>query len=101
MYFYYSDEMKQEMIELSANHVLWKLKGFDENLYYLLLHQYRNEFMDMYGAELHYLGRSGRHVCVANTPKNRHNHYRMSRTVYRMQKDLVKKLKESCKKTNI
>jgi len=60
-----------------------------EFLYGGLLDACINAFEKIYGCKIYMLGRSGRHICVENTPKNRQSYYRMCATVKRLQNWLV------------
>lgn len=91
-------KLYENYIELSDKHVMWdmhnsKLSNIEaEGAYNLLVAECLREFKDIYGREIALLGRSGRHVCVANDPFNRQSHYRMTRTIERQQKWLIKVL---------
>lgn len=82
-------------IELSDEHLIWKLNNpyLDEEdgktLYGWLIEDCQTEFKRLYGIEFYMMGRSGRHICVENTPKNRQSYYRMKCTIERLQKAFV------------
>ena len=82
-------------IELSDKHVLWQLHNDNlsaiESEYLwndLIMESYHN-FKRIYGVDFEMLGRSGRHICVEDTPKNRMNYCRMVKTIDKMQKYMV------------
>lgn len=86
---YYSEEMQQDMIELSNRHVMWEVEEYDEELAHILICCYMRNFNDKYRTDLYLCGRSGRHVCVENTPENRRRVYNMTRTVHNMHNNFV------------
>lgn len=64
-------------IELNDNHTMWQIEfpeGYDENegyyfqseTYPMMVNEAAKEFEERTGVPLKFLGRSGRHVCVAN-----------------------------------
>lgn len=93
MNIYYSEEVRDEVIELSDRHVLWDIEDYDPLLGEFLCNLYKEDFFNKYKTELHYFGRSNRHVCVENTPENRRRVYNMTRTVRNMQNDFIARFK--------
>lgn len=93
MNIYYSEEVHDEVIELSDKHVLWDIEDYDPLLGEFLCNLYKEDFFNKYKTELHYFGRSNRHVCVENTPENRRRVYNMTRTVRNMQNDFIAQFK--------
>lgn len=95
MTFYYSDSYREDLIELSDEHILWYVKFANDSEYdcdYMnMCRELALEFEEIYGTSLIYTGRSGRHVCVKNTPDNRRNLMNMQRTVRRMQNEVLKR----------
>lgn len=92
MELYYSDEYRDELIELSDEHLLWYAKISEHHgieYYNMLVNELCKDFKDIYGTALLIAGRSGRHVCVRNTPDNRRQLMNMQRTVWRMQNQLL------------
>lgn len=85
----------ENFIELSDSHIIWRLSNPNikpsdfEFIYKGLLDACIDEFEKIYGCEIYMLGRSGRHICVENTPKNRQSYYRMYATVKRLQNWLI------------
>ena len=90
MKLYYSEEFREELIELSGMHVLWNVNNYDEEEYDNIVLAMQNEFYKIYKEHVYLCGRSGRHVCVSNIPENRRRVCNMTRTVERMQRDLIK-----------
>lgn len=90
MELYYSEDFRNEMIELSDRHVLWEIKNPCEEVYESVVLAMQHEFFKIYKTRVYLCGRSGRHVCVSNIPENRRRVYNMTRTVERMQRDLIK-----------
>lgn len=94
MTLYYSDDWRDELIELSDEHLMWYVKIDFEHyglLYYNeLVHELCEEFKEIYDTPLLITGRSGRHVCVKDTPRNRQQLMNMQKTVYRMQNRILK-----------
>lgn len=79
---YYSEGgYGSEYIQLSDNHTLWQIDGLEnatsedytdfDDLYELLVDQACDKFKEKTGVEIYCLGRSGRHICVEDTPQNR------------------------------
>ena len=90
MKLYYSEDFRNEMIELSDKHVLWNVNNYDEEEYDNIVLAMHNYFYKIYKEHVYLCGRSGRHVCVSNIPENRRRVYNMTRTVERMQRQLIK-----------
>lgn len=91
---YSSEDYRDELIELSDEHILWYVqfaKSETDEDYCAELRALAKEFQLLYGTDLIFVGRSGRHVCVENTPANRCNICRMQKTVYRMQNQLLQR----------
>lgn len=85
----------ENCIELSDRHVLWDIHNASikeedfEPYYQYLVDVCSNEFRDIYGCDFYMLGRSGRHICVEDTPANRQSYCRMKRTVERLQNWMI------------
>ena len=90
MKLYYSEEYRKEVIELSNRHILWEINMPNDEEYSRVILAMQQEFLKIYKAHVYLFGRSGRHVCVSNIPENRRRVYNMSRTVERMQRQLIK-----------
>lgn len=95
MTFYYSDGYRENLIELSDERILWYVKFLNDKEYdhdYMLMcRRLALEFEEIYGTDLIYDGRSGRHVCVKDTSENRRQLMNMQRTVRRMQNEVLKR----------
>ena len=94
MDFYYSDGYREELIELSDEHIWWYIKfgpNDTDTHYYVFVQLMCEEFKDIYGTDLILTGRSGRHVCVKDTPDNRRMFANMKRTVWRLQNKILKR----------
>lgn len=58
-------------LQLSDNHTLFKIdSGIDDVSYNLLIEDAAEAFESKTGVKIFGLGRSGRHICVENTPEN-------------------------------
>lgn len=91
---YSSEDYRDELIELSDEHILWYVQyanGETDEDYSAEVLSLVQEFQLLYGTELILAGRSGRHVCVEDIPANRCNLCRMQKTVYRMQNQLLQR----------
>jgi len=92
---YYSKEMREEMLELSDMHVIWNCENLQSNKdfddYNFICDMKKEEFEEIYQVEVFRLGRSGRHVCVYDTAKNRKSYANMKRTVKRLQREIIAK----------
>lgn len=65
------NEDRENFIELSDNHTLWKINAnISEYDYVEYVNAAAEEFEQETGTPLYFLGRSGRHVCVENTYEN-------------------------------
>ena len=89
---YYADEMRDNMLELSDRHMLWEVhNNFNEGEYYALCDQAIEKLSQHYHTEFGRYGRSGRHVCVPDTPMNRRHYSYMVAAVKREQDKILKK----------
>jgi hypothetical protein len=72
------------MLELSDKHIWWEIDNeafmqdpvFDD-IYYLMVQEELRVFKEETGVEISLLGRSGRHVCIEDTPENRERYYEL------------------------
>lgn len=84
-------------IELSDKRIMWNLyndkisQETADILYNSLVENAFWAFFEIYGTHFVQLGRSGRHICVENTPKNRQNYCRMVKTIERLQREIINK----------
>lgn len=93
---YYSEEFRKDMLELSDNHLWWDIANHNKaNKNILEVHIdslciiYANIFKEHYHTTAWFCGRSGRHICVDDTPTNRRNYAHMVKAVEIMQKLIV------------
>ena len=93
---YYSEEFRQDMLELSDNRLWWDIanhniqgKNVTESFVDCLCMEYGDIFKEHYHTNVCFCGRSGRHVCVDDTTANRRNYAHMVETVDTMQKLIV------------
>ena len=93
---YYAEETRETMLELSDKRVLWDVDIADktqEREYYI---ECRNALADLsnhYHTEFGGFGRSGRHICVRDTPANRRNYRHMVKAVEREQERIIEMFK--------
>lgn len=91
----------ENYIELSDAHVIWQLNNPNLNeeesefVWSDIINDCSKEFKRIYGCDFYMLGRSGRHVCVEDTPQNRQRWYRMKMTIDRLQKWMVAQFNNS------
>lgn len=91
----YTHDQKVPLLELSDNHTWWeinnpKVNGDMFNVYvsiylYRVERKYRN-------LEIILAGRSGRHVCIKDTPVNRRRYWAVRNTVLEAEKRLIAEL---------
>ena len=90
---YYSDEVRQNVLELHDNHTFWNINKniTDEDLYNateIIL----GEFEGLTGENLLLLGRSGRHACLYDTKKNQLHYHRYKKIALELEKILINRL---------
>lgn len=87
---YYSEELGEEMLELSDNHTLWAIhKDFDEGCYWGLCNKAIEDLSNKYDTQFYMLGRSGRHVCVENTSQNRRRFKSLAKAVSKKENEII------------
>lgn len=93
---YYSDGFIKDLLELSDNRLWWDIanhnradKDISEERVDGLCNIYAHIFNDHYHTTSWFCGRSGRHICVDDTPTNRRNYAHMVKAVEIMQKLIV------------
>lgn len=93
---YYSEGFRKDMLELSDNRLWWDIANHNkDNKDVLELDVdtlcilYTSIINEHYHTNVCFCGRSGRHVCVDDTPTNRRNYAHMVKTVDTMQKLIV------------
>ena len=89
---YYSEEFRQNMLEVSDRRMLWEIHSdnFSEEEYYCECNYTRIILSQHYHTEISFCGRSGRHVCVRDTPTNRRNYRHIVKAVKREQDRILK-----------
>ena len=89
---YYSEENYQEMLEVSDRHMLWKvdLEKHSEDKYDIACREALTKLSKHYHTELDCCGRSGRHICIPDTPANRRNYRHIVAAVEREQDHIIK-----------
>ena len=93
---YYAEETRQTMLELSNKRVLWEVNledSAEEAAYYIDCDYTIVKLSTHYHTPFGRFGRSGRHVCVPDTPTNRRNYRHMVKAVEREQKRLIEKFR--------
>lgn len=76
------------MLELSDKQIMWEFNNDDftqdpkfDDIYYLMVQEELRVFKEETGVEISLLGRSGRHICIDDTPKNRKRYYELQNIV--------------------
>lgn len=93
---YYAEDARQTMLELSDKRVLWETDITDEIQkweYYVECRKTLAELSKHYHTKFGGFGRSGRHICVPDTPANRRNYRHMVKAVEREQKRIIEMFK--------
>lgn len=91
----------ENYIELSDAHVMWRLNNPNLNndevyiVWQYLINECNDAFREAYGCSFYMLGRSGRHVCVEDTPKNRQRWYFMKNKIEKLQKWMVEEFNKT------
>lgn len=93
---YSSEDFRKDMLELSDNRLWWDIanhnkadKDISEERVNFFCHIYIDIFKEHYHTAPYRCGRSGRHICVDDTPTNRRNYAHMVNAVEIMQKLIV------------
>ncbi len=93
---YSSEDFRKDMLELSDNRLWWDIanhnktdKDISEERVDFFCHIYIDIFKEHYHTTPYRCGRSGRHICVDDTPANRRNYIHMVKAVEIMQKLIV------------
>lgn len=94
-------ETYEGKLELTAERVYWKLynPGFTddpcfEDIYRVMVQDEIDDFKKKFGQDIYLLGRSGRHVCVDDTPENRERYFEMQSEVERQINNLIARVNE-------
>ena len=90
--YYWSEDFRREMLELSDNHIMWDINRHNVNEREISEFEFFDTcntmiaaFEEHYHCRVYRLGRSGRHVCVEDTPTNRRLYWAMKTAVEKMQ----------------
>ena len=94
--YYFSEGLNKQVLELSDNHLWWDInnanvrdKEIADETVGRLCYTFAAIFKAHYHTQVYFCGRSGRHVCVEDTPANRRNYQYMCNTVKMMQRLIV------------
>jgi hypothetical protein len=86
---YYSEELNREMLQLSDEHTLWKIKNGANDEYYYMVENGLDGLTRKFGTQFYALGRSGRHICVDDTPENRKRYGKMVAAVEEVERSII------------
>lgn len=88
---YYSDDLREEVLELHDNRTLWKVdnENLQEDEYTFSVECIIDEFKELTGEDLLLCGRSSRHCCVADTKKNQLHFHRYKKIALELEKELI------------
>ena len=86
---YYSEELNREMLQLSDEHTLWKINNGVNDEYYYMVENGLHDLTRKFGTQFYALGRSGRHICVDDTPKNRKRYGKMVAAVEDAERSII------------
>lgn len=101
-------ETYEGKLELTAEHVYWKFYNprftddpcFDD-IYQMMVQDEIDDFKNTFGQDIYLLGRSGRHVCVDDTPENRERYFEMQKEAQRQINNLIARVNEYGKDGNM
>jgi len=90
------------LLELSDRHTLWNVEvkeencqNFDEIYYEYIVSKFLKPIEEKYNIEIFSEGRSGRHICIKNTPENRKLYYRLVGVLKTAENKMLKYIKEN------
>lgn len=92
---YYAEEVLEELLEVSDRHMLWSA-NVDEETEWLYDNECRDSIARLsahYHTPIGCYGRSGRHVCIPDTPANRRNYRHIVKAVRREQDRIIELFK--------
>lgn len=82
-------------LELHANRTLWKIdKDLNEDELYCELEGAIEMFESITGECLFMLGRSGRHICIADTKKNSKRFQYLRKIALKLEQDFITRLND-------
>lgn len=88
----YKDFNGPVYLELHDRRIFWEVESINVNEYELTMiimsyvHQLQDSYKDL---QVYCLGRSGRHVCIEDTPINRRRYYAVQRKANQLTDELV------------
>lgn len=88
----YWNEDNKQYLELNDNHTLWYIncKDFDEYEYEFIVSQAIKAMEKKHkNLKVYLLGRSGRHVCVEDTPVNRRRYLKLIKTAVEQERWVI------------
>ena len=101
-------ETYEGKLELTAEHVYWKFYNprftddpCFEDIYQMMVQDEIDNFKKKFGQDIYLLGRSGRHVCVDDTPENRERYFEMQSEVESQINGLIARVNEYGKDGNM
>ena len=101
-------ETYEGKLELTAEHVYWKFYNprftddpCFEDIYRMMVQDEIDDFKKKFGQDIYLLGRSGRHVCVDDTPENRERYFEMQSEALRQINSLIARVNEYGKDGNM
>lgn len=100
----YKDFNGPVYLELHDRHVWWEIDSFEGNEYELecIVDAYIHELEQSYkNLEVFCLGRSGRHVCIFNTPVNRRRYYAVQAKAEKLTDEMIQTLNQFGKEGQI
>lgn len=90
---YYDGSCSREaMLQLHDEHTLWKVDNElleDDEAYWFIVDEVLGQFEGETGVPVSLCGRSGRHVCVEDTPMNRLNYHRLRKVALEYEAECV------------
>lgn len=95
---YYSDELRESVIQLHDNHTFWQIdneklnniSGLEfESEIQIVIDGLQEFFYDKFKTEFYLLGRSGRHCCVNDNDFNRRHYKSMRNYALKLEKMFI------------
>ena len=88
---FYKEWNGEKYLELHDNHTMWNInKDFHwedyENAVHLACIEMERRYKDL---TIYLLGRSGRHVCVEDTPTNRRRYQRLIECAKKLEQEII------------
>jgi hypothetical protein len=78
-------------LELHQNRTSWKLDNpaKDDEEFNILVQLAANEFESKTGVTIFFLGRSGRHICIEDTPENSKRYRNLQRLAFKLEQSVI------------